>query len=203
MIRDMSAQARIAVMLVLVTACGPSVSSTKAPTLVPGTGTYAWGGGALAMPEAGAQGYTVVNQRLKMRIQVAIDSALKAKGYRKVDSTTAQFLARYAVGVRTTQSDAPVVNQGPDVPVPLTSCNSGGCWNGWDYGYNNAATGGAPAFAGLTQREAGVVLELTDRKTGDVAWHGVYQDNMTGKAPTPDRIQKAIRQLIKTLPAVP
>ena len=45
-----------------------------------------------------------------------------------------------------------------------------------------------------------MVLELTDRKTGDVAWHGVYQDNMTGKAPTPDRIQKAVGQLVKTLP---
>jgi len=202
MIRDKPSQAMVAVMLVLGMACGPSVSSTKTPTLVPGTGTYAWGGGALAMPE-GAEGYTVVNQRLKLRIQVAIDSALMGKGYRKVDSTTAQFLARYAVGVKTTRSDAPVVSQGPDVPVPMTSCNSGGCWNGWDYGYNNGATGGAPAFAGLTQREAGVVLELVDRKTGDVAWRGVYQDNMTGKAPTPDRIQKAIRQLVRTLPSVP
>jgi hypothetical protein len=203
MIRDMPARTVSAAMLTLMTACGPSVSSTKAPTLVPGTGTYAWGGGALAMPDSAALGYTVVNQRLKLRIQVAIDSALIAKGYRKVDSATAQFFARYAVGVRTIQSESPVVSQGPDVPVPMTSCNSGGCWNGWDYGYNNSATGGAPAFAGLTQREAGVVLELVDRKTGEVGWRGVYQDNMTGKAPTPDRIHKAIGQLVKTLPSVP
>ena len=179
-----------------VTACGPAVSSTKAPVLVPGSGNYAWGG-ALAVPEAG-QGYTVVNQRLQLRIRMAIDSGLAGKGYRKVDSSSAQFLARYAVGVKTTTADAPVVDQGPDVPVPMTSCNAGGCWNGWNYGYN---TPGDPAFAGLTEREAGVVLELVDRTSGTVAWHGVYRDNATGKAPTPDRINKAVGQLLKSLPA--
>jgi hypothetical protein len=197
MIRDKAGRAVFAVMLAVSTACGPTVSSTKAPTLVPGAGTYAWGG-ALAFPES-AEGYMIVNQRLKLRIQAAIDSGLAGKGYRKVDSSSAQFLARYAVGVKTTRTDAPVVAQDPNTPVPLTSCNSGGCWNGWDYGYSTA---GASAFAGLTQREAGVVLELVDRKTGEVGWRGVYQDNMTGKAPTPDRVQKAIRQLLKTLPSV-
>ena len=187
----------IALGLASAPACGPSVSSTKAPTLVPGTGTYAWGG-TLAVGEAG-QGYTLVNQRLRLRIQGAIDSGLAGKGYRKVDSSSAQFFARYAVGVKTTTANAPVVDQGPDAPVPMTSCNAGGCWNGWDYGYNTA---GDPAFAGLTEREAGVVLELVDRKSGAVAWHGVYQDNTTGKAPTPERIQKAVGQLLKTLPSV-
>lgn len=177
--------------------CGPSISTTKSPTLVPGNGTYAWGG-ALAIPE-GAQGYTLVNQRLRLRILAAIDSGLAQKGYKKVDSTSAQFLARYAVGVKTTTSDVPVVSQGPDVPVPMTSCNAGGCWNGWDYGYNSSSD---PAFAGLTEREEGVVLELIDQKSNAVAWHGTYQDNTTGKAPTPERIQKAITQLLKSLPPV-
>lgn len=187
----------LALVLANVSACGPSVSSTRAPTLVPGTGTYAWGG-TLAVGEAG-QGYTLVNQRLRLRIQAAIDTGFAGKGYRKVDSSSAQFFARFAVGVKTTTADAPVVDQGPDVPVPMTSCNAGGCWNGWDYGYNTA---GDPAFAGLTERETGVVLELVDRNSGAVAWHGVYEDNTTGKAPTPERIQKAVTQLLKTLPAV-
>lgn len=182
--------------LALLTACGPSVSSSKAPVLVPGTGTYAWGG-ALALTEAG-EGYTLVNQRLRLRIVSAIDSALAQKGYRKVDSTGAQFLARYAVGAKTETANAPVVDAGPDAPVPMTSCNAGGCWNGWNYGYNSP---GDPAFAGMTEREAGVVLELVDRKSGAVAWRGVYRDNTTGKAPTPERINKAVSQLIKTLPA--
>ena len=185
----------LALALTAVAACGPSTSSTPSPTLVPGTGTYAWGG-ALAVGEAG-QGYTIVNQKLRLRILSAIDSALTGKGYRKVDSTSAQFLARYAVGVKTTSSNVPVVNDGPDAPVPMTSCNAGGCWNGWDYGYN---TPGDPAFAGITEREAGVVLELIDQKTGAVAWRGVYRDDATGKAPTPERIKKAVGQLIKTLP---
>ena len=186
-----------AAILALVTACGPTVSSTKAPTAVPGSGTYAWGG-ALAVGEAGT-GYTIVNQKLRLRILAAIDSGLAGKGYRKVDSTAAQFLARYAVGVKTTSADVPVVNNGPDAPVPMTSCNAGGCWNGWDYGYNSSSD---PAFAGITEREAGVVLELIDQKTGAVAWRGVYRDDATGKAPTPERIQKAIGQLLKTLPPV-
>ena len=31
---------------------------------------------------------------------------------------------------------------------------------------------------------------------------GVYRDEATGKTPTPERIKKAIAQLLKTLPAV-
>lgn len=193
--RFMLRQLTFAATMTLLPACGPTVASTTSPTLVPGTGTYAWGG-ALAVGEAG-QGYTIVNQKLRLRILSAIDSGLAGKGYRKVDSSGAQFLARYAVGVKTTSADVPVVNNGPDAPVPMTSCNAGGCWNGWDYGYNSA---GDPAFAGITEREAGVVLELLDQKTGAVAWRGVYRDDATGKAPTPERIQKAIGQLLKTLP---
>jgi hypothetical protein len=195
--RSLISRVTTAALVALLPACGPTVSSTKTPVLVPGTGTYAWGG-ALAVAEAG-QGYTIVNQRLRLRILSAIDSGLAGKGYRKVDSTGAQFLARYAVGVKTTSADVPVVNAGPDAPVPMTSCNSGGCWNGWDYGYNSSSD---PAFAGITEREAGVVLELLDQKTGAVAWRGVYRDDATGKAPTPERIQKAIGQLLKTLPPV-
>ena len=149
------------------------------------------------MGEAG-QGYTIVNQKLRLRILSAIDSALTGKGYRKVDSSSAQFLARYAVGVKTTSANVPVVNDGPDAPVPMTSCNAGGCWNGWDYGYN---TPGDPAFAGITEREAGVVLELIDQKTGAVAWRGVYRDDATGKAPTPERIKKADRTADQDAPA--
>jgi hypothetical protein len=197
MTRFMPARLAAAAFLALATGCGPSISSTKSPTLVPGTGTYAWGG-ALAVGEAG-QGYTIVNQNLRLRILAAIDSGMTGKGYRKVDSSSAQFLARYAVGVKTTSTDVPVVDAGPDAPVPMTRCNSGGCWNGWDYGYNTA---GDPAFAGITEREAGVVLELLDQKTGALAWQGVYRDEATGKAPTPERIKKAIAQLLKTLPAM-
>ena len=102
------------------------------------------------------------------------------------------------MGVKISSADAPVVNQGPDVPVPMTSFNTGGCWNGWHYGYSSSSD---PAFAGLTEREEGVILELVDRKTGAIAWHAVYRDNTTGKAPTPERIDKAVAQLTKSLPS--
>ena len=52
MTRFMPARLAAAAFLALATGCGPSISSTKSPTLVPGTGTYAWGG-ALAVGEAG------------------------------------------------------------------------------------------------------------------------------------------------------
>lgn len=183
-------------LVLLLTACGPSISSSKTAVGVPGPGTYAWGGIAALPPTA--QGYTPANEKLQSLIRQAIDSALMAKGYRKVDSSSAAFLTRYAVGVKVTSANAPVVNAGPDVPVPMTSCNTGGCWNGWNYGYTSSSD---PAFAGLTEREEGVILELVDRKTGAIAWHGVYRDNTTGKAPTPERIDKAVAELTKSLPA--
>ena len=181
--------------LILLAACGPSISSTKAPVGVPGAGTYAWGGIAALPPTA--EGYALANQRLQLRIKQSIDTALMAKGYKRVDSASAAFLVRYAVGVKTTSANAPVTNPGPDAVVPMTSCNAGGCWNGWNYGYTSSSD---PAFAGLTEREEGVILEFVDRKTGAIAWHAVYRDNTTGKAPTPERIDKAVAQLTKSLP---
>lgn len=120
MIRILSARVPGAVLTtVALVACGPSVSSHAPGNLVPGSGTYAWGG-TLVVPNEG-QGYVLVNQNLRKRIQAAMDTALAAKGYRKVDTTDAQFIARYAVGVKTESSSAPVANNGPDAPVPLTS----------------------------------------------------------------------------------
>ncbi len=181
--------------LTLLAACGPSVSSSKPSNGLPGAGTYAWNG-AVALPQS-AEGYTLANQQLQTRIRQAIDTALMAKGYSRVDSARAAFLVRYAVGVKTTSANAPVVNAGPDVPVPMTSCNTGGCWNGWNYGYTSSSD---PAFAGLTEREEGVIVELVNPKTGAIVWHSVYRDNTTGKAPTPERIDKAVAQLMKSLP---
>ena len=197
--RTMSLPAAGAALIGLALAsCGPSVSSHAPGNLVPGSGTYAWGG-TLVVPNEG-QGYVLVNQNLRKRIQAAMDTALAVKGYRKVDTTDAQFIARYAVGVKTESSSAPVTDAGPDAPVPLTSCTSSGCWNGWEMGPNTMSTAGSQSFAPMMKREAGVVVEFLDRKTGQVAWRGVYKDEATGKAPTPERIDKAMQQLFKSLP---
>lgn len=184
----------MALSIPVLVACGPSISSSADKALVPGNGTYAWGA-PLANP-MGAPEPNEASVRLQARIRSAMDSALAGKGYRKVDESHAGFTARYSVGVRTTTTDVPV--QAPNNnPVPMTRCDAGGCWTGWDYGYGSNTD---PNFAPETTRQAGVVLELVDRASGKVAWRGLYTDDVTGRSPTDERLQQAMSELIKSLP---
>lgn len=182
-------------LLLAVAGCGgPSVTTTKDPKLIPRDGSYAWGG--QLDPLAGDP--TPANVRLRTRVLAAMDSALAERGYRKVDEAKATFLARYSIGIKTTMSDVRV--QSPNFePIPLTRCGSDGCWRGWETGYSS---GNDPQFATQASRRAGVVLELVDQASGAVAWQATFEDDVTGRTPTEDRIRAAVERLMRDLPRV-
>lgn len=188
-----------ALALTLLAACGgPTVSVIKDSKLIPRDGTYVWGGQLEGGPGAAPEP-TPANVRLRGRVLAAMDQALAERGYRKVDPDKATFVARYSIGIKTTVSDVRV--QSPNFePVPLTRCGADGCWSGWETGYGS---GNDPQFATQASRRAGVVLELVDQKTDKVAWQATFDDDVTGRTPTDERIHAAVERLMRDLPRVP
>ena len=181
-------------LLATLVACGPSISTSGDKSLLPGAATYTWG--APLAPPAGQPEPAEASVRLRGRIQEAMEQALASKGYRKVDEASAAFLARFSVGVKTETTDVQVAPPSNE-PVPMTRCDAGGCWKGYDWGYGS---GNDPRFAEQTSRQAGVILELVDKASGKLAWQGRFVDQATGMSPTDERIQKAMSELIKSLP---
>jgi hypothetical protein len=47
-----------------------------------------------------------------------------------------------------------------------------------------------------------VVLELVDRVSEQVAWQATFDDDVTGRAPTDERIHAAVARLMRDLPRV-
>ena len=187
--------AAIAIAVPLAGCGGASVNTTKDPKLIPRDGTYAWGG----QLQSQAPDPTPANVRLRTRVLAAMDAALAERGYRKVDEDKATFIARYSIGVRTSVNEVRV--QSPNFePIPLTRCGSDGCWRGWETGYSS---GNDPQFAAQASRRAGVVLELVDRETEAVAWQANFDDDVTGRTPTDERIREAVERLMRDLPRVP
>jgi hypothetical protein len=87
--------------LVLLAACGPTVTVDVSPEVaVPGGGTYAWGGQQIKLPSEVQQGIVARSPAIQAWVKKAIDAELQKKGYRLVDSTQAAFFVRYAVGSR-------------------------------------------------------------------------------------------------------
>jgi hypothetical protein len=183
-------------MLLTLLGCGgATVNTTKDPALIPRDGTYAWGP---QLEGQAAPDPTPANVRLRGRVLAAMDAALAERGYRKVDEARATFIARYSIGIRTTMNDVRV--QSPNFePVPLTRCGADGCWRGWETGYGS---GNDPQFATQASRRAGVVLELVDRVSEQVAWQATFDDDVTGRAPTDERIHAAVARLMRDLPRV-
>ena len=165
---------------------------------MPQAGTYAWAARpASVLPEPGAVDPTAGNTIVRARIERGVDRALAIKGYQKTDPQSADFLVRYAVGIRTT-TDTVTQPYAPGMQ-PTMYCGSRGCWSGWDYGYWGPQD---YVTREVETREAGFILDLVDRKSGNIAWRGVYKDEAKGRAPSEDVVNDAMLKLTKSLPAV-
>lgn len=175
-------------------ACGPSITVTQDSAVpLPGAATYVWGPPPAHVPNA--QGIVEQSPIIQQRVRTAIDHELQAKGYRLTDSATAAFMVRFAIGSR---MDVTEVNSQPASAsgvVPSNVCGGASCWSGWDYGWDGGQT------SDVLQRKSGVVVDLVDRKSGALAWRGIYADAATGKVPSQENVQKAAAKLFAKLPA--
>ena len=184
-----------ALLAVVLFACGPSITVTRDDAIpMPGAATYVWGPPPPNVPNE--QGVVEQSPIIRQRIKTAIDNELRNKGYRLTDSAQAAFMVRYAVGSRFDQTEVNnQVSTGAGVVSP-NACGGASCWTGWDYGWYGTQT------TDVQTRQSGVVVDLVDRKSGTLAWRGIYAKEATGKVPTQEAVQEAVDKLFAKLPAV-
>jgi hypothetical protein len=133
---------------------------------------------------------------IHQRVKTAIDTELRGKGYRLTDSAEAAFMVRFAVGSKTSQTQVNANASTGSGVVSSNVCGGASCWTGWDYGWYGTQT------TDVQSRQSGVVVDLVDRKSGTLAWRGIYAHDATGKVPSQEAVQKAADKLFAKLPAV-
>jgi hypothetical protein len=180
--------------LVLLAACGPTVTTEVSPEIaLPGGGTYAWGGQQIKLPSDVQQGVVARSPAIQAMVKKAIDAELQRKGYRLVDSTQAAFFVRYAVGSRVRTENVTEISA---LSPGVSGCGEWACWNGWDAGWYDASR------REVTSREAGIVIDLVDRPSGQLAWRSVLRDDAPDRFPTEDLVNSVVGKALKRLPSV-
>lgn len=175
-------------------ACGPTITVTQDSSIpMPGAATYAWGPPPANVPNA--QGVVEQSPVIHQRVKTAIDAELAEKGYRLTDSSQAAFMVRFAVGSRMNVTEVNSQAASASGVVSSNACGGASCWSGWDYGWDGGQT------SDVMQRQSGVVVDLVDRRTGTLAWRGIYAHEATGKVPSQEAVQKAVDKLFAKLPS--
>ena len=155
-----------------------SVVQSPSPALARGS-SYAWApvwGVALGVPAP-----AIVNEITAQQLQAATDSALLAKGYRRVeDPASADLIVVYRV----------IMGHRVDA--------------------NLNGTGGPTAFApGLSdyslrtsqKTEGTLVLDLIERSTGRLVYRATSEKDVSSKDVQPEQLNSALKQMTKSLPS--
>jgi hypothetical protein len=167
-------------------ACGPSFTSDRDPTIpIPAAATWTWAGGA---PDAAANDQAGASDITHRRIQMAMESEMGEKGYRKVnDPAEANFLLRYGLALKTSTE-----YQTTSVGVPV-----GGYGWGWGYGYGGVSSS---TTRPVEIREGAFRVELRSRATNQTAWWGMIQDVIGNSAPTEEAVKRVVKATMKEMP---
>lgn len=135
----------------------------------------------------------VANDIIQQRIVSAFDSALAAKGYRRVSNPTqATLLVSYYVGLNYRQ-DVRVEDIGPHSSV---GCGFRGCVSGWGF-Y------GPPTLSleTINYTEGTVILDLVDQASGQLAWRATSQQRVDRSDADQVRLNAIAADMIRTLPS--
>lgn len=133
------------------------------------------------------------NTILKNRIHEAVDAALAARGFRKVESNP-DFLVAYHVSLdrrRSVQTLNSYYGYGP----------------GWGYGYGAAYRpgywAGAPETYVYEYEEGTLILDIVDPKNRELMWRGSAQDEVHFTS-TPEKdqtqITEAVHEMLENFP---
>ncbi len=211
------------------TACAPSIRSERDANIpVPQGATWAWAGvGAVPGRDTSVRGryipsryaYAMVDPIVRQRFVRAMDAAMQAKGFHKLDDTAqADFVLSFSFGGEPAYTRAAVA--APAVGFAW----SGGWgyrpwgfyrpwgyrpwgWSPWGWGFGFAAIPsygyyGVPAYAGggRAYRDGALVVQLRLRSDGEVAWIGRYRaDERDVRRMSDHELQTAVDKLFATL----
>jgi len=155
--------------------------------------TFAWAPGATP----GQGDPRIDNDIIRGRIQNAVNSALTAKGYRQADAATADLLVSYHIGLQN-RTDTQVSSFGGGMGPGPVACGIRGCVGGFGWGMY-----GAPMdvdVRNINYVEGTMMLDLTDRATGKLAWRATSQRRLDHADAEQATVNAIVADMVKSLP---
>ena len=177
--------AGLAIAASLALAVGPAAGAE--PPL--GHGPYAWA--PVSAEPRQARDPRLENAGFRMRLHAAIDHGLAGKGLTRMDSPdNARVLVAYHVSLRFKTDARPTRDAMPALP-----CTAPGCISGWGvYGPPQAQ------LRSMHYEEGKLILDLSDRKTGQLLWQGVSHRRITNKEASEAALREVVEDALKSLP---
>ena len=177
-----------------------NVEVSKPAASLPGA-TYAW----VPMPARLSAEFDqrVQDPALRTRLQAALDKALQAKGYRRIDDVRKADLAiAYRVGVRDVQETRvkEIGAQGGSVRESGVECGPDGCSQLVAQG-----VGGVPTFKVKTidTVEGGLQIEVIQPADIRVLWRALYRGSLKAKGAGTVNLDAVATQTLASLPKAP
>jgi hypothetical protein len=134
---------------------------------------------------------------LNEKIHRAVDAELARKGLRLVgDVESADFTVHYHLGITRRREWVGDTMPGPWGPVPYAHCGRHGCHGAWAWGWY-----GPPEihYREVTYREGTLMLDLTERTTGRIAFRAVGRKPVERDDVTEAGVRDAVEELLEDL----
>lgn len=167
-----------------------SVLQSSSVAVTPGS-TYAWA--PVDAQARTAADPRVANDIVLDRLHNAVDGALAAKGYRRVeDPSSAQLLVAYHVGLQNrTETDVDTWGGGGRVGA----CGFRGCVAGW-------GLYGPPQIdvRNIDYTQGTLILDLVDRSSGKLAWRATSDKRVDNSDATQEGMNAILMDMTKSLP---
>ncbi|MGH6950710.1 MAG: DUF4136 domain-containing protein [Vitreimonas sp.] len=183
--------ASLAFAIVLASCTGPAgrVNVLQGDAAIVAGSTVAWS--PLEQNELQNGDPRIDNDIIRQRIRAGVENALISRGFSFVqDPNAARYLVSYHIGLEDRQ-DLRV-----DSPPRSAVCGWRGCVSGFGWGMY-----GPPASVRTVDYTAGtLILDLTDRASGQLAWRATSQRRVDERAGTPERINAALTDMTRSLP---
>ena len=130
------------------------------------------------------------NDIIRQRIRTGVESALTARGYSFVqDPNDARYLVSYHIGLQDRQDLR--VDSAPGGVV----CGWRGCISGFGWGMY-----GPPSdVRTVNYTEGTLILDLTDRASGQLTWRATSQRRVDERRRTQERINAALVDMTRSL----
>ena len=179
---------------VAITACespagNVSVLQSSSVGVSPGS-TYAWA--PISEQARAAADPRVANDIIQERLRTAVEGAMGARGFRRVDDgAQAQLLVSFHVGLQA-RPETQVNTWGGG---GRGACGFRGCVGGWGF-Y------GPPQVdvRNINYTQGTLILDLTDRASGKLAWRASSDKRVDSSDATQEGLNAILLDMTKTLP---
>lgn len=171
------------------------VEVSKPATSLPGS-RYAW----ISMPPQISAEFDkrVQDPQLRQRLQAALDKALQAKGYRRVDDVSqADVAVAYRVGVRDSQLDTVNESSLQSANETAIECGAGGCSQIVTQGMDGAPT---ITIDSVEMIEGGLMVEVLQPGEVRVLWRSLYRGSVRAKDRRSVNLDTIATQTLAQLP---